>query len=213
MPPNGESTSQQVNKSTSLTNVEIERRIVFGVVSRLERIKGMDLVVPAFAKVQEVHHEVKLIVVGDGSLKEMMMEQARELGCEEAIEWTGRLAQEELDEWYQRMDIVLMPSRSEGFGLTAIEAMDNGCAVVASNVGGLPEVVCDGEVGLLHRTEDVDDMAEKICRLIDNPKMMDGMTKRVKEYVERFSYERYKKLILDLYQKMVVHGKRFMVKG
>ena len=203
---NYKSTSQQVNKSTSVAEVESERTIVIGVVSRLVEIKGMDLVVPTFAKVREMHHDVRLIVVGDGLLKEMMMEQSRELGCEEAIEWTGRLAQEELAAWYQKMDIVLMPSRSEGFGLTAIEAMDNGCAVVASNVGGLPEVVCDGEVGLLHRTEDVDDMAEKICRLIDNPKMMDGMTKRVKEYVERFSYERYKKLILDLYQKMVVHG-------
>ena len=176
--------------------------MTLGVVSRLEWIKGMDMVVPAFAKVRKVHHEVMLIVVGDGSLKERMMEQARELGCEDAIEWAGRLAQEKLAEWYQKMDIVLMPSRSEGFGLTAIEAMDNGCVVVASNVGGLPEVVRDGEVGLLHRTEDIDDMAEKICRLIDNPELMDGMKGRVKEYVERFSYERYKGLIIDLYQKI-----------
>ena len=176
--------------------------MIIGVVSRLERIKGMDMVVPAFAKVREVHHDVRLIVVGDGSLKGVMMEQARELGCEATIEWTGRLAQEELAEWYNKMDIVLMPSRSEGFGLTAIEAMDNGCVVVASNVGGLPEVVRDGEVGLLHRSEDIDDMAEKICRLIDNPKMLDDMKGRVKEYVGRFSYERYKELILDLYRKI-----------
>ena len=170
---NNKTTSQRVNESTSGAEIKKESKIVIGVVSRLVEIKGMDLVVPAFAKVKEEHPDVRLIVVGDGSLKERMMEQARELGCEDAVEWTGRLAQEELAEWYQKMDIVLMPSRSEGFGLTAIEAMDNGCVMVVSDVGGLPEVVRDGEVGLLHRSEDVDDMAEKICRLLDNPKLME----------------------------------------
>ena len=190
------------NKTTSETDNVKDKKLVIGVVSRLVEIKGMDLVIPAFAKVKEEHQDVRLIVVGDGSLKERMMEQARELGCEDVVEWTGRLAQEELAEWYQKMDIVLMPSRSEGFGLTAIEAMDNGCVMVVSDVGGLPEVVRDGEVGLLHRSEDVDDMAEKICRLLDNPMLMEEMKGRVKGYVERFSYERYKELILDLYRKI-----------
>ena len=91
--------------------------MIIGVVSRLERIKGMDLVIPAFAKVKEEHPDVRLIVVGDGSLKERMMEQARELGCEDVVEWTGRLAQEELAEWYQKMDIAVRISAGFGGGM------------------------------------------------------------------------------------------------
>ena len=102
-------------------------------------------------------------MVGDGTLRAKLEQQAAELGCADRITWVGRQPQEELNKWYGQMDIVLMPSRSEGFGLSAIEAMANGCVVVASEVGGLPEVVRDGVCGLLHRTEDVQDMAAKVC--------------------------------------------------
>ena len=175
---------------------------ILGVVSRLEPIKGMDLVVPAFAEVLKRFPEVRLLVVGDGSLRATMEQQAVELGCADRITWVGRQPQEELAQWYGRMDIVLMPSRSEGFGLTAIEAMANGCVMVASNVGGLPEVVRDGVYGLLHRSEDVKDMAEKICMLLDDAALYDRLRTQALCEVEKYSFERYAQLINDLYRKL-----------
>lgn len=178
---------------------------VLGVVSRLEPIKGMDLVVPAFAEVLKRFPEVRLLVVGDGSLRATMEQQAAELGCADRITWVGRQPQEELNKWYGQMDIVLMPSRSEGFGLTAIEAMANGCVMVASNVGGLPEVVRDGVCGLLHRTEDVQDMAYKVCALLDDAALYDRLRAQSLIEVEKYSFERYAESIRNLYERLKVN--------
>lgn len=175
---------------------------ILGVVSRLEPIKGMDLVVPAFAEVLKKFPDVRLLVVGDGSLRATMEQQAAELGCADRITWVGRQPQEELAQWYGQMDIVLMPSRSEGFGLTAIEAMANGCVMVASNVGGLPEVVRDGVCGLLHRTEDVLDMADKICTLLGDNESYNMLRAQSLIEVEKYSFERYAESICDLYSKI-----------
>lgn len=179
---------------------------ILGVVSRLEPIKGMDLVVPAFAEVLKRFPAVRLLVVGDGSLRATMEQQAAELGCADRITWVGRQPQEELNKWYGQMDIVLMPSRSEGFGLTAIEAMANGCVMVASNVGGLPEVVRDGVCGLLHRTEDVQDMAYKVCALLDDAALYDRLRAQSLIEVEKYSFERYAESIRDLYERLKVNG-------
>ena len=180
-----------------------ERPATIGVVSRLEEIKGMDLVVPAFARVKSQYPDTRLIVVGDGSLRETIQAQARELDCYDSIEWAGRQPQERLPELYSRMDIVLMPSRSEGFGLTAIEAMANGCVVVASRTGGLPEVVRDREVGLLHEVASVDDMADKIVSLIANPDCSQRYSAAAIRYVQRYSFERYSLLFNDLYKRLI----------
>ena len=193
------------NSKLYTLNSKLNTKRTLGVVSRLELIKGMDLVVPAFAEVLKRFPEVRLLVVGDGSLRATMEQQAEELGCADRITWVGRQPQEELNKWYGQMDIVLMPSRSEGFGLTAIEAMANGCVMVASNVGGLPEVVRDGVCGLLHRTEDVHDMAEKISVLLGDEELYSRLRTQALCEVEKYSFERYAKSICDLYERLMVN--------
>ena len=179
-----------------------EAAFTLGVVSRLERIKGMDLVVPVFAEVLKHYPATQLLVVGDGTLRASMEEQAAQLACADHIRFVGRQPQEELSQWYSQMDIVLMPSRSEGFGLTAIEAMAHGCVMVASDVGGLPEVVRDGICGLLHRTEDVADMAAKISTLIGDETLYTQLRTQSLVEVGKYSFERYAELIHNLYSKL-----------
>lgn len=176
--------------------------VTIGVVSRLEHIKGMDLVVPAFAKVYDKHKNVRLLVVGDGSLLKQMEEDANRLHLKNIIKFVGRQEQAALQSYYDKIDVLLMPSRSEGFGLTAIEGMARGCVLVASNTGGLPEVVKEGYVGLLHQPESVDDLANKICSLIENQKLLEQMRTHLQDYVQQFTFERYADLFNDLYSKL-----------
>lgn len=192
---------------SQFSSITVERKhhvpLNIGVVSRLETIKGMDLVVPAFAKLCARYPDIRLWVVGDGSLREQMQQQAEEMQCKENIVWAGRQPQESLPDYYRKMDIVWMPSRSEGFGLTAIEAMACGCVVVAARVGGLPEVVKEGEIGLLHEPESVDDLARQTHNLIEHPMVWAQYSKQASQYVKRYSFERYASLFTNLYQKIV----------
>ncbi len=178
------------------------RPLTIGVVSRLESIKGMDLVVPAFAQVKACHPEMQLLIVGDGSLRKQMEEQAHEAGLEETVKFAGRQPQEKLSNYYDRIDILLMPSRSEGFGLTAIEGMARGCVVVAARTGGLPEVVRDGEVGLLHEPGQVEELATQIKKLTEQPVLWKQFSNEATTYVQRFSFERFSQLFNNLYQKI-----------
>lgn len=192
--PAGISISRQVKSQN--------RPLTIGVVSRLESIKGMDLVVPAFAQIKARHPEMRLLIVGDGSLRKQMKKQAHEAGLEEAVEFAGRQPQEKLSNYYDRIDILLMPSRSEGFGLTAIEGMARGCVVVAARTGGLPEVVRDGEVGLLHEPEQIEDLVAQINKLIEQPILWKQFSNKATTYVQRFSFERFSQLFNNLYQKI-----------
>lgn len=177
--------------------------LTIGVVSRLEHIKGMDLVVPVFSKILKQGYKVKLIVVGDGSQRSEMEQQASEFGVSGFIDWKGRTEQNKLQECYDRIDILLMPSRSEGFGLTAIEGMARGCIPVVSDTGGLPEVVQDNISGLLHKTEDIHDLADKIVSLCENRKMLESLSKKAVERAKTFEFDKFSRLINDLYSKLI----------
>lgn len=177
--------------------------LTVGVVSRLEKIKGMDLVIPAFADVIKQGYKVKLLVVGDGSLKKEMEKQSIEFSVSGFIEWKGRTEQSKLQECYDKIDILLMPSRSEGFGLTAIEGMARGCVPVVSNTGGLPEVVQNNISGLIHNTEDINDMAGKIVSLCKKREMLESLSRNAVERAKVFRFDIFNKLINDLYSKII----------
>ncbi len=173
--------------------------ITIGVVSRLEPIKGMDLVIPAFAAIHRECPDTSLLVVGDGSLRERMEAEAEAAGLSGAVSFAGRQPQSSLQEYYDRIDILLMPSRSEGFGLTAVEGMARGCVLVAADTGGLPEVVRDGTDGLLHRPEDSGDLADKVKMLIKDAALMRAMSESALRRSANFSREAYNARIKSLY--------------
>lgn len=175
-----------------------------GVVSRLERIKGMDLVVPAFAEVYKHHPELKLLIVGDGSQRNLMKQQVQDAGLSEnSVQFVGRQIQNMLQSFYDQIDILLMPSRSEGFGLTAIEGMARGCVPVVSNTGGLSEVVEDRVSGVLHTLESVDDLATKIESVIDNPNLFEQLSLGAHSRAHNFSKDIYNSQIETLYNAII----------
>ena len=180
---------------------EYHSTLQIGVVSRLELIKGMDLVVPAFANVHRKYPHTHLLVVGDGGQRELMERQCDEYGVKEVATFVGRKGQDELQSYYDEIDILLMPSRSEGFGLTAIEGMARGCVVVASNVGGLPEVVSE-DSGVLFESESIENLTQKINDLIESSDSLMLFSKQSRKRVELFSSDRFSQNIQNLYRKL-----------
>lgn len=174
---------------------------VIGVVSRMEHIKGMDLVISAFAGVLKKMPQVRLLVVGDGSLLLQMKELASSLGLDDKVEWAGRQPQEKLVDYYDCIDLFWMPSRSEGFGLSALEAMARGCPIVASNVGGLPELVT-ADSGLLCDPDDIASLAEMAIRILMDESAYIRLSEGALHRAGAFSMPRYMELMLNLYEKV-----------
>ena len=175
---------------------------VIGIVARLEKIKGADLVIPAFAKILQHSSKYRLLIVGDGQLREMMKQQQQELGVDESrVIWAGRVDYEKLTDFYSQMTVVWMPSRSEGFGLSAVEAMANGCPVIASRVGGLEEIIKDNINGVLFKSEDINDLVDKTIALLERKDLLQ-MKQQAIAQAQRFSFEHYATLIGSLYSKL-----------
>jgi N-acetyl-alpha-D-glucosaminyl L-malate synthase BshA len=135
-------------------------------VSNFRPLKRVEDVVRVFARARAAG-PLRLRLVGDGPAREATLALAASLGVAADVEWLGE--REDLPALLAGAAAFLLPSASESFGLAALEALACGVPVVASRVGGLPEVVADGEVGFLHDAGDVGAMAASVGRLARDP--------------------------------------------
>ncbi|MCZ6917465.1 MAG: N-acetyl-alpha-D-glucosaminyl L-malate synthase BshA [Gemmatimonadetes bacterium] len=131
--------------------------------SNFRKLKHVPDVVRIFAKVRQEIPAV-LVLVGDGPDRPTAEAVVQELGLEDDVMFLGKL--NVVADVLQASSLFVLPSTSESFGLGALEAMACGLPVIASNVGGLPEVVVDGETGMLHAPDDLDGMARSALALL-----------------------------------------------
>ncbi len=138
-------------------------RPVFIHISNFRGVKRVKDVVRIFARVRQ-ELASSLVLVGDGPDRDDAEREARVLGVEQDVSFLGKI--EAVAPLLAAADIFLLPSETESFGLSALEALASGVPVIASRVGGLPEVVRDGETGLLFPVGDVEAMAGAAVALL-----------------------------------------------
>lgn len=177
-----------------------EHGMVIGAVSRLRHEKGMDILLKSFALLLPRFPGLRLKIIGDGPDRETLHHLAGELSISDVITWAGEIPRKEAIRQMKNMDIVVIPSRFEGFGLTAIEAMALKKPVIASNTGGLPEIINDRETGWLVPPEDPIALAKALTELIDNPALREKLGAAGRRKVgEKFSFTTFARQIEALY--------------
>jgi glycosyltransferase involved in cell wall biosynthesis len=149
-----------------------ETRILLAV-CRLVRQKGLDVALQAVARIRGEHQDLHLVVLGEGPLREELRALARQLGVADAVSFPGRVG--DVAWWYRRASIVVHPVRWEGFGLALLEAMLCERPIVASAVSSVPEIVADGETGLLVPPEEPAALAHAISELLSDPAQAERM--------------------------------------
>jgi glycosyltransferase involved in cell wall biosynthesis len=159
--------------------------VVFGVAKGLHPVYGLDLLIEAFAKVHCHFPQTLLRIAGDGPERNPLEDLAEKLGVTECIEWLGRLPNAYVADFYQSVDIVVIPSRQESFGVTAVEGSACARPVIASRVGGLTEVIVEGETGLLVPPESISELGKAMERLIKDPTLRDTMGRQGRANVLR----------------------------
>ena len=141
-------------------------------VSNFRPVKRADAVVKVFHRIRQ-RIPARLLLVGDGPDLPLARRVARELGVAGDVDALGE--QEQVVPILSVSDLFLLPSAEESFGVAALEAMSCGVPVVASRVGGLPEVIEDGVTGYLHDPEDLDGMADSAVRLLTDSNLHQQM--------------------------------------
>lgn len=173
-------------------------------ISNFRTVKRVRDVVTTFYLIQQ-KLPAKLLLVGDGPDLPMVREYVRQLGLSSKVMIMGK--QDEVARFFSLADLLLLPSAKESFGMVAIEAMACGVPVIASDVGGLPEVIEHNKTGFLAPVGDVQSMAKYAVELLEKPTLHRLFSLRGIERVRRyFSMERIVDQYEALYQQVLERG-------
>jgi N-acetyl-alpha-D-glucosaminyl L-malate synthase BshA len=156
-----------------------ERPAVLTHVSNFRPLKRVEDVVRIFAEVNRTRPAV-LVLVGDGPERSRVEALSRQMGVFGRVLFVGKM--QSFVELLQASDVFLLPSESESFGLAALEALSCGVPVVASHVGGVPEVVPDGEVGFLAPVGDVATMAARVLAILSEPALQARLSQAARSH-------------------------------
>jgi glycosyltransferase involved in cell wall biosynthesis len=180
----------------------IRDKKVIGVVGRLREEKGQATLLESVKTVIQELPDAVLVVIGDGPDRQYLEGMAKKLGIDSRVKWLGQKDHDEVLRLYSIMDMVVVPSLFEGFGLTAAEAMASGKPVVASDVDGLSELIRSGFNGLLVPQGNSQALAKAILELLLNPAKSASMGVRGRKIIEeKFSMARHHSTILAAYSR------------
>lgn len=170
---------------------------------RLERIKGVDILLRAISIIKKEMPEICGYIMGGGSLENELKELTKKLDMEENVNFLGFKFGKEKYSYIKSVDICVVPSRYESFGIVCLEAMACGKPVVASNVGGLPYVIEDGKSGLLFERGNARDLANKIIFLLQNEDLRNKMGEAGRERAKNFTWDKIAERTLKLYNEVI----------
>lgn len=174
---------------------------IIGFVGRLTRQKGVDVLLRAFARVEKKHPEARLVLAGDGPDRRALEELAQTLDLRRAmfLGWRGDVA-----DILAGVSLLAMPSRWEGFGLVALEAMALGKPVIASRVSALPEIILPEETGLLVPAGGEAELAEALLAILADPRRAERMGRAGKARVRaEFPVEKMATRTAQIYQSLM----------
>lgn len=179
-----------------------KEKIIFGNVGRLVRFKGLKYYIEAAALLLKKHSGAVFLIVGEGELKKSLMKQAVKLGISESVRFLGE--REDIPIIMKSLDVFVLSSVLEPFGRVLVEAMAASKPVIATRAGGVPEIVVEGETGLLISPKNPAELAKAMETLLNNPDKREVMGKKGRLRAEQlFSRERMTENIESLYESLI----------
>jgi len=162
---------------------------IVGSIGNLYKTKGFEYLIEATKKLSEGGTEITAVIIGEGQERKQLTELIKKHKLEDNIILAGRIS--EAAELLSAFDVYVCSSVKEGLSYTIIETMLNGLPIIATRVGGNPELIEDGQTGLLINSQDSNDLAEKIKQLIDNTDLQQKLSAQARiKAQEEFSFEK-----------------------
>lgn len=181
---------------------EANSSVHLAIVKTLLPVYGIQYLLPAFRQLidRNENRDFKLSVVGEGDQKNELLQLVNELKLEGHVSFRGFIPNNELPEFYKDVDVAVIPSLRESFGVSAVEALACQKAVIASKVGGLPEIVKDQETGLLVEPAKVDELYNAMQLLTDDADLRKNLAARGRMLVEQeFDWKKNVAEMIGLY--------------
>jgi PEP-CTERM/exosortase A-associated glycosyltransferase len=174
---------------TLRTQLGLQNKTVLGFIGSFYAYEGLPLLLEALSAILEKQPETRLLLVGGGPQESLIRQKTQELGLEQQVIFTGRVPHEQVQDYYNQVDIFVYPRLSMRLTdlvtpLKPLEAMAQGRLVVASDVGGHKELIQNNVTGCLFKAGDANDLATTVLRLLDTPKQWDRFRTAGRNHVE-----------------------------
>lgn len=180
-----------------------DEKIVF-YVGRLVREKGVQVLIDAIPKILHYHPKTKFVIAGKGPYEITLKRQAKRLGVEQHIYFTGYIDDDTRNNLYNFADVAVFPSLYEPFGIVALEGMAAKTPVVVSDTGGLGEIINHGVNGLKTYTGNENSLADNILHILLNPQEANRMKEQAyQEVVKKYNWHGIAGQTIALYQQLV----------
>lgn len=157
---------QKFSNSANSSSFSDKKPIIIGTICRLERQKGISYLLLAMKIILAKFPDLQLEIVGDGTLSGELKDFSRKLGISNSVKFFGKFA--DVIPFYKKMNVFVLPSLYEGFGIVLLEAMAAGVPIVATNVDGIKEVVVDGVSGILVPPKNPEAIASAVTKIIES---------------------------------------------
>ena len=181
---------------------------------RLVPKNGVEFLIESLPFIRRRRNNVSVLIVGDGPQRERLEGRARALGLQDSVIFAGSQDNDELPAFYADADIVAIPSLKEATSIAALEAMSSARALVATHVGGLPEIIEDRVTGLLVPPRDPEALSVAITRLIESPELRIQMGQAARARVEReFTWEHTGRETARAYERAITYWQGRTVPG
>jgi L-malate glycosyltransferase len=167
-------------------------------------VYGPDILIRAIEKVVQNNSYVELSIAGEGEITNELKEMVNTRGLASHVKFVGYIPNYRIFPFIQEHDVMIMPSIQESFGVAAVEASACGRPVIASRVGGVPEIILNGHTGLLVAPGSVDELAAAILKFANEPSLLESMGKAAYEYVKHnFTLEKSLDQMSSLYDRLI----------
>jgi glycosyltransferase involved in cell wall biosynthesis len=184
--------------NTPISCIKNKKIILF--VGRLHPVKGVPYLIIAMKSILDKIPDSKLLLVGYGNEKEMLEALTIQLGIQKHVEFVGKVTPEVVKTFMQQSDVFVLPSLSEGFPNVILEAMACGLPIVASRVGGIPDIITNEINGFLVENKDSDEMADKIILLLGDDSLRRKICDINKNLVKKYSWHNVIVEVEKIYQ-------------
>jgi len=194
-----------VDKSFLLVNREYrESELTIGIIKDLKPVYGLNILIEAVSNLINKGNHVKLKILGEGGLKNELQELCKTLKIVEHVIFKEKVPHNLVVDILKEFDIFAITSFSEGFGVAAVEAMATGLPVVASNVGGLPEVVDDGKTGTLVEPGNVEELTKALETYLLSRELRSEHGRNGRAKVEsQYNWQENVEMMNQLYKKVI----------
>jgi N-acetyl-alpha-D-glucosaminyl L-malate synthase BshA len=189
----------KIRAQMNITNDE--KIIIF--VGRLHSVKGVEYLVEAMKYITQKNEKARLIIVGDGPEREKLETLVKKLDINRNVLFIGRISNEDIPKYMIMSDVLVLPSLQEGFPNTLLEAMASGLPIIATNVGGIPEIIKNGENGFLVEPKNSEAIAEKVLCFLENNELRKMVIEKNIETVKRYRWEDITEKLEEKYKRIL----------